>query len=76
VTTPRGSVFGDDLGGVGRQTGGAPIPNIGGGTAPVSDESPGPVTADGYPVSPYIAARRYGAAAGQGYGGDGDPGSP
>jgi hypothetical protein len=72
MTTP---VFGD-LGG-GKQSAGAPIPGIG--DTPdteVAPGPPGPVTADGEPVSPYIAARRYGAAAGQGYGGDGDPGSP
>jgi hypothetical protein len=34
-------------------------------------------TADGYPVSPTLAARRYGAAAGQGYRtGNPDAGSP
>jgi hypothetical protein len=60
------SVFGSDLGGTGKQQG-SQLPNIGA----VSDDSvtedrPGP-TADGEPVSPAVAARRYGAAAGQGY---------
>ena len=69
MTTPRESVFGDDLGGIGKQVTGAPIPNIGDTT---DQEAAGPpvdvvATADGEPVSPYLAARRYGAAAGQGY---------
>jgi hypothetical protein len=70
------SVFGDDLGGVGKQTAGEPIPGIGE-TADeaVAEDRPGP-TADGEPISPYLAARRYGAAAGQGMAGNGDPGSP
>lgn len=77
MTTPRESVFGDDLGGVGKQTAGAAIPNIG----EVSDASvaqdAAPILADGEPVSPSVAARRYGAAAGQGYRGlNPDAGSP
>ncbi len=69
MTTPRESVFGDDLGGVGKQVTGAPIPNIG----ETADEDVAPpvtqpATADGEPVSPYLAARRYGAAAGYGTG--------
>jgi hypothetical protein len=77
MTTPREAVFGDDLGGVGKQTGGQPIPNIG--DTPddaVTQDRPG-ATADGEPVSPYLAARRYGAAAGQGYmGTNPDEGAP
>lgn len=68
MTMPRESVFGDDLGGVGKQATGAPIPDIG----DTADTSVAPsevtvATADGEPVSPYLAARRYGAPAGQGY---------
>lgn len=64
MTTPREAVFGD-LGG-GKQSAGAPIPDIGDtpDTA-VADETPA-ATADGEPVSPYLAARRYGADAGYG----------
>jgi hypothetical protein len=67
MTTPRESVFGDDLGGVGKQTAGEAIPNIG----DTSDETAASsvaleATADGEPVSPAVAARRYGAAAGYG----------
>jgi hypothetical protein len=61
------SVFGD-LGGSGkdRQLGGPEIPNIGAVTDDmVEDDTPG-ATADGEPVSPYLAARRYGADAGYG----------
>jgi hypothetical protein len=63
----QNSVFGDDLGGVGKQTAGAPIPSIGS----ASDVSVAPpvipeATADGEPVSPSLAARRYGANAGYG----------
>ena len=71
MTTPREAVFGDDLGGVGKQTAGAPIPNIGDNpdetdvAAEASEDTPA-ATADGEPVSPYLAARRYGAAAGYG----------
>jgi hypothetical protein len=59
------SVFGD-LGG-GKQSAGAAIPNIG----ETTDEAVAPAetpaaTADGQPVSPYLAARRYGANAGYG----------
>lgn len=43
---------------------------------PSAGRDNGSITADGEPVSPTLAARRYGAAAGQGYAGDGDPGSP
>jgi len=48
----------------------------------MSDEDVAPpvadvvATSDGEPVSPRLAATRYGAAAGQGYAGNGDPGSP
>lgn len=67
MTAPRESVFGDDLGGVGKQAAGPPIPNIG---ATTDEEAAGPAagsaTADGEPVSPYLAARRYGADAGYG----------
>jgi hypothetical protein len=60
------SVFGTDLGGVGRQTG-SQLPNIGAtDDESVAEDRPGP-TADGEPVSPAVASRRYGAAAGQGY---------
>ncbi len=66
MTTPRESVFGDDLGGVGKQTAGAAIPNIGDTSDDsVAQETPA-ATADGQPVSPYLAARRYGANAGYG----------
>ena len=69
------AVFGD-MGG-GKQSAGAPIPDIGSATdndvAPPVFQEP---TSDGEPVSPRLAATRYGAAAGQGYGGNGDPGSP
>jgi hypothetical protein len=61
------AVFGDDLGGVGKQTAGAPIPDIG--ATPDTAVAPPVIaeaTADGEPVSPYLAARRYGAAAGYG----------
>lgn len=68
MTTPRESVFGD-LGGVGKQAAGAPIPDIGHTT---DEQAAGPdiepATADGEPVSPYLAARRYGADAGYGQG--------
>ena len=70
------AVFGD-LGG-GKQTAGAPIPNIG----DMSDQDVAPAErdaplVDGEPVSPYVAARRYGAAAGQGYTGTNpEPGAP
>jgi hypothetical protein len=70
------AVFGD-MGG-GKQTAGAAIPDIGS----MSDEDVAPpvmdvvATADGEPVSPRLAATRYGAAAGQGGHGNGDPGSP
>jgi hypothetical protein len=70
------SVFGDDLGGTGKQTAGEPIPDIRDVTdADVAEDRPG-ATAEGHPVSPYLAARRYGAPAGQGYAGAGGPGSP
>jgi len=77
MTTPRESVFGDDLGGIGKQTAGEAIPNIGDtGDAAVAQDT-APITADGEPVSPYVAARRYGAAAGQGYRGQNvDAGAP
>lgn len=70
------SVFGDDLGGTGTQRG-SQLPDIGATTdASVAEDTP-VTTADGEPVSPYLAARRYGAAAGQGYrGGNVDPGAP
>jgi hypothetical protein len=66
MTTPRESVFGDDIGGVGKQTAGEPIPGIG--ETPdsaVAQDTPA-ATADGQPVSPSLAARRYGANAGYG----------
>lgn len=67
MTTPRESVFGDDLGGVGKQVAGAPIPNIGATTdTEVASQVSPEATADGEPVSPYLAARRYGADAGYG----------
>jgi hypothetical protein len=72
------SVFGD-LGGSGkdRQTGGPEIPDIRAVTDDsVTENNIQGATADGEPVSPYLAARRYGAAAGQGMRGNGDPGSP
>jgi hypothetical protein len=60
------SVFGTDLGGTGKQQG-SQLPSIGATTdAEVAQDIAGP-TADGYPVSPAVASRRYGAAAGQGY---------
>ena len=71
------SVFSGQLGGAGKQTAGAAIPNIGS----TSDEDVAPPVfdaplADGEPISPRLAATRYGAAAGQGGPGNGDPGSP
>jgi hypothetical protein len=71
------SVFGDDLGGVGKQAAGEPIPNIGDTSDAAVAMDAGPILADGEPVTPGVAARRYGAAAGQGYrGGNVDPGAP
>jgi hypothetical protein len=71
------SVFGDDLGGVGKQTAGEAIPGIGDTSDAAVAMDAAPITADGEPVSPYLAARRYGAAAGQGYRGQNvDPGAP
>jgi hypothetical protein len=69
------AVFGD-LGG-GKQSAGAAIPDIGS----TSDEAVAPPVleaplADGEPISPSLARTRYGAAAGQGMAGNGDPGSP
>ena len=70
------TVFGD-IGG-GKQAHGAPIPSIGS----TSDMDVAPpvmdvvATSDGEPISPRLAATRYGAAAGQGFHGNGDPGSP
>ena len=70
------SVFGDLSGG--QQTHGAPIPDIGS----TSDMDVAPpvldvvATSDGEPISPSLARTRYGAAAGQGMPGNGDPGSP
>lgn len=64
-------------GGKGGSRGEGDIPNIGAvsaqDVAPLEFSAP---TADGEPVSPAVARVRYGAAAAQGYGGDGDPGSP
>ena len=64
-------------GGKGGSRGGGPIPDIGSTTdqdvAPPMFQVP---TSDGEPISPALARTRYGAAAGQGYGGNGDPGSP
>jgi hypothetical protein len=69
------SVFGSDLGGTGKQMG-SQLPDIGSTTdAEVAQDTPVP-TADGVPVSPRLAATRYGARAGQGGRGNGDPGSP
>lgn len=63
-------------GGKGGSRGG-PMPDIGATSdqdvAPAVFEAP---MADGEPVSPRLAATRYGAAAGQGGHGNGDPGSP
>lgn len=71
-----GTVFAGDIGG-GKQSAGAAIPGIGSTSdADVAPAQAAPVTADGEPVSPAVARVRYGAAAGQGYAGDGDPGSP
>jgi hypothetical protein len=70
------TVFGD-MGG-GKQSAGAAIPDIGS----TSDEDVAPpvmdvvATSDGEPISPSLARTRYGAAAGQGMAGNGDPGSP
>ena len=70
------AVFGD-MGG-GKQTAGAAIPDIGA----TSDNAVAPpvmdvvATSDGEPISPSLARTRYGAAAGQGGHGNGDPGSP
>ena len=71
------SVF-NDIGGSGKQSAGAPIPDIGSTTdndvaPPVMDVV---ATSDGEPISPALARTRYGAAAGQGMHGNGDPGSP
>jgi hypothetical protein len=67
MTTPRESVFGDDLGGVGKQAAGQAIPNIGDtADTSVASHAAAEATADGEPVSPYLAARRYGADAGYG----------
>lgn len=68
------AVFGD-MGG-GKQSAGAAIPNIGSTTDNKVAGGPSGATADGEPVSPAVARVRYGAAAAQGYAGDGDPGSP
>ena len=69
------TVFGD-LGG-GKQSAGAPIPNIGETPDDAVTEDRAAPTIDGEPVSPYVAARRFGAAAGQGYRGTNpDPGAP
>lgn len=71
-----GTVFDGDMGG-GQQSAGAPIPDIG--ATSDQDVAPGEFMAplaDGEPVSPRLAATRYGAAAGQGFAGNGDPGSP
>jgi hypothetical protein len=71
------SVFGDDLGGVGKQTAGEAIPNIGDTPDAAVAMDTAPITADGEPISPSLAARRYGAAAGQGYRGTNvDAGAP
>jgi hypothetical protein len=70
------SVFGDLAGG--QQHAGAAIPDIGA----TSDEDVAPpaldvvATSDGEPISPALARTRYGAAAGQGMAGNGDPGAP
>lgn len=70
------TVFPEGIGG-GQQSAGAAIPAIG--DTADTEVAPGMTqvpTADGEPVSPAVARVRYGAAAGQGYAGDGDPGSP
>jgi hypothetical protein len=67
MTTPREAVFGDDLGGGGKQTAGEAIPDIGDTSdAASASHAASEATADGEPVSPYLAARRYGADAGYG----------
>lgn len=65
MTTPV-RPFSDDLGGLGKQSAGEPIPGIGA-TADnaVAQDTPA-ATAEGEPVSPYLAARRYGSDAGYG----------
>ncbi len=70
------SVFAADLGGTGKQQG-SQLPGIGDTPdSAVAQDTPWP-TADGVPVTPAVAARRYGAAAGQGYrGGSVDAGAP
>ncbi len=60
------SVFGTDLGGTGTQKG-TQLPDIGDTPDSAVAEDRSWPTADGEPVSPAVAARRYGAAAGQGY---------
>jgi hypothetical protein len=71
------TVFNADMGG-GKQSAGAPIPNIG--DTPDTEVAPAQAEgamADGEPVSPTLASRRYGAAAGQGYHTNNpDPGAP
>ncbi len=69
------SVFGTELGGTGKQQG-SQLPDIGATPDSAVAEDAPPVTADGQPVSPRLAATRYGARAGQGGRGNGDPGSP
>jgi hypothetical protein len=61
-----GSVFPADLGGMGRQVG-SQLPDIGDTSDDEVAEDRAGAFADGEPVSPAVAARRYGAAAGQGY---------
>ena len=72
------NVAGELLGGKGgSRTQTTELPNIGDTPdSAVAQDVPGP-TADGEPVSPAVAARRYGAAAGQGYRGlSPDAGAP
>jgi hypothetical protein len=60
-----------------RSSDGSSLPDIGATTdAMVADDAAWPTDADGYPMSPTVA-RRYSAAAAQGYRGDNtDPGAP
>jgi hypothetical protein len=64
-------------GGQGGSRGSGDLPNIGDTPdSAVAQDAPG-AFADGEPVSPAVAARRYGAAAGQGYKNtNDDPGAP
>ncbi len=74
--TDQARAAGDQPGTAGGQQQGSGLPGIG--ATPdsvVAEDSPG-AFADGAPVSPVVAARRYGPAAGQGYRGTSpDPGA-